>query len=129
RSSRLRTHPPLRRIRQATARPRRAGRKSWRPSLPLPRGDDLVEALRRHAAVELAVDHHRGRAGAVAETVDRLERECAVRGRLMKADAELRLRVRLERPPVHRLTGFGAAEVNRGPAWRALPHEIVEDDH
>ena len=44
---------------------------------------------------------------------DRLEGDRAVGGRPMEVDSEPRLDMQLERPPVHRLAGFGAAQVNR----------------
>ena len=77
-----------------SAEPRRAGtytRDRWplRHQRRLPFGRrSSSKRSGRHAAVQLAVDHHRRRAGAVAEAVDRLERKRAVRGRLMKIDAE-----------------------------------------
>src|SRR5690348_13206895 len=72
--------------------------RSWRFA-----GHDLVETLRCHAAMQLAVDHQCRRAGAVAETIDRLEREAAVRGGLFEIDAEARPGVRGQRIRAHRL--------------------------
>src|SRR4029077_1250401 len=75
-------------------------------------GDQLVEALGRNPAIQPAVDHDRGRTGAISQTVDRLEREAPVGAGLMKAEAQRTPGVRGQGRGAHRLAGLGLAQAH-----------------
>src|SRR5437667_233982 len=87
-----------------------------------------VEALGRDAAMKAPVDHDRGGAGAVAETVDRLEREASVGGRLVKIDPEAAPRVRGESLRTHRLTRLGLTQAHQVSAGARVAEVVVEAD-
>src|SRR5207253_4155823 len=74
------------------------------------------------------VDHDRGGAGAVAETVDRLEREASVGGRLVKIDPEAAPRVRGESLRTHRLTRLGLTQAHQVSAGARVAEVVVEAD-
>ena len=89
---------------------------------------DGGESLRRHTAVNLAIDHHRGREGAIAEAVDRLEGDGAVGGGAVELDAESLAGVVDEPIGAHRLAGLGATDVHQVTAGRSSPEVVIEAD-
>ena len=89
----------------------------------------LIETLGRNPALQLLVDHQRGSQGAIAETIDRLERDRPVRTRSVKIDPEAPLGMSLERRGADRLAGLGAAQVHHVPAAALGAEIVIESDH
>src|SRR5579863_6868203 len=88
-----------------------------------------VEALRGHPAMQPVIDHHRGRAGAVAQAVDRLQREPPVGCRLMEVYSQPPPRVRSQRLTPYSLTRFRPAHVHgMRPRARAAKEMVERDD-
>ena len=78
--------------------------------------------------MELAIDHDRGRKGAIAEAVDRLEGDLAIGGGGAVFDGEARPQTVEQRFAAHRLAGFGAADLEDMPARRRLAEVLIEVD-
>ena len=66
---------------------------------------------------------------AVAQAIDRLERDRAVGARAVKIDTQAPLGMRLERRRADRLAGLGAAQVDHVPAAALGAEVVIESDH
>src|SRR6266571_4508673 len=84
----------------------------------------LQETLRRDPSVNFSIHHHGRRQRTVAQTINRLERECHVPCGLVKSDAEMLLRAGCKDHTAHRLAGFRLADSHHVAA-RCLGAEIV----
>src|SRR5882724_3026835 len=91
--------------------------------------DNFFEALGRNPPIDLVIDHHRGRTGAVAEAIDRLERKRTVMCGFVEIHAQLCLGVLDQLIGAHRLTGFRATEINRMTSRRRRAEVVIETDH
>src|SRR5262245_18391059 len=76
--------------------------------------------------MDVVVHQDRGGAGAVAQAVDRLEREVPVGGCLAGLYAQGRLGVREEALGAHGLAGLRAADADDVPAGRMRAEVVIE---
>jgi hypothetical protein len=73
-----------------------------------PLRDDFVQV---QASKRFAIEKSRGRGGAKAKAIDRLDRQFAIAGRAMPADAELGQDGCRQILAAHALAGFGTAKL------------------
>src|SRR5882672_869387 len=78
--------------------------------------------------MQLAVDHDRGRARAIAETIDGLERHPAVPRGPVEPDTEAPPGVFRQRHALHRLTRLRPADLHDVAAGRMITEVVVEGD-
>src|SRR6185437_12267016 len=84
---------------------------------------------RAHAPIKLVVKHHRRRASAVTQAINRLEREIAVARSLAKLDTEASAHVLCQRHRAHRLARLRAAQPNHIAAGRLMAKIVIESDN
>src|SRR5690606_29902701 len=84
----------------------------------------LVEPFRSDSSVNALGDHDGGRAGAIAETVHRLEAESPIRRGFVKVDVQFGAHVLLQRACTQGLACFCPAHVQRLSAGRPGPKEV-----
>lgn len=77
----------------------------------------MLETLRRDPSADLAVEHHTGAAGTVAQAIDLVQGKSAIGRGLLEIDAEQPPGVVGESRTAHGLTGLRLADLNAVTPW------------